>query len=136
MPTKRKGGVLQDDWKTPQTHKLLLIAAAHPNPTRWAPAGCEVFPQSPSPEEAAYGSSSSSGGHKAVAAVGRRLQEVALGAAEAVTAAVAPAAAAAAQPQQQPSREVLVSDGLLTVSKVNSWVEGGLPCVQYDLKVG
>lgn len=47
------GGVLQDDWKNPHDHKLEIIARAHPNPTKWAPAGTEVIAVAPAADETA-----------------------------------------------------------------------------------
>jgi hypothetical protein len=43
------GGVLGDDWVTPNDKKLSIIAAAHPNPTQWPKD--PVTPVTPSPEE-------------------------------------------------------------------------------------
>jgi len=120
--------VLQDDWRTPHQHKLEITAAAHPNPTRWELTGTEVFPEAPLPEDTVVESGVDPAAFAATAAAAPR-------AARRLAGEDAGGDAGAVQQPQKPAGEVVFSNELMTVYKVNGWVEGTVPCVQYDVKV-
>ncbi|GBF95880.1 1,4-beta-glucanase [Raphidocelis subcapitata] len=134
------GGVLQDDWRTPHAHKLAIIAAAHPNPTRWAPTGAEVAPEAPDEADTAVadtGVDPAAAAKKAAAAAraAPRRAQTSAGGAGAGGAAGARAAAAAAAPPPPPAGQLVFSGDMLSVYRAGAWTEGQLPCVQYDIRV-
>lgn len=119
------GGILEDDWQTPNQHKLDIIAKAHPAPTRFPQ--WQVVPAAPSPEQCQVQATF----EPAAAACDPATLPVALADAHAsacVTAATADAAAApstspgAVPPGAAEHPDLLLTCGTVEVSSLSAFV--------------